>query len=420
MKPDQSNDNVRGPLWDGVKAALMLSSLSLPIAAFTSTGRADETPSANSEFDISKQDLSDLQAPQGEEKEEARRIVAPREDLIDQAKLKEHVEYLASDERKGRDTGSPALEQEVTAYVEKLWKEYGLVPAGNKERTSYQQPFVARTWWWDKNIDDHLEIHHPHNRFGHTVNEGGLAFSPDGDLASIKDMQHSFQALGTSARQTHNLVGIIPGETDEYIVIGAHMDHIGEKRNPRQGEDAIFNGADDNATGSATVLELSRVISKAVEEGHKPKRGIVFMLFSGEELGLLGSQYYVKNPTVPLDKVSAMLNIDMLGRLDPKQISVFDAAKDGKKNLFHDMHDTTGTGFEHIDHNIEEFLERSDQYPFYENDIPVIFFFEGFTEGGEMNPDYHGLGDHANKIEYGKLKDSALFVYRHLWGAVEK
>src|SRR5205085_1838054 len=114
--------------------------------------------------------------------------------------------------------------------------------------------------------------------------------------------------------QSSNVLGIVPGtdRKDEYVIITAHYDHLGKR-----GKD-IYYGADDDGSGSASVLQLAEAFARAQQEGHGPRRTMIFMTVSGEEKGLLGSEFYSDHPAFPLAKTSADLNIDMVGRIDPK------------------------------------------------------------------------------------------------------
>src|SRR5215467_13858735 len=120
--------------------------------------------------------------------------------------------------------------------------------------------------------------------------------------------------LISAVKTVHNVAGYLPGATDEYVVIGAHYDHLGlgdEHSLAQALIGTIHPGADDNASGTAGVIELARWFAKQP----KPKRGILFLTFAGEELGLLGSEWYVNHPVLPLDKAVAMINMDMIGRI---------------------------------------------------------------------------------------------------------
>src|SRR5215213_9256974 len=190
----------------------------------------------------------------------------------------------------------------------------------------------------------------------------------------------------------HNVVGVIEGSDpvlkDETIVIGAHYDHLGRGGEgslaPRSGE--IHHGADDNASGTAGVLELARIFST-----HQPKlkRTLVFIAFSGEEEGLLGSNYYVNHPLVPLDKTVAMINMDMIGRMKDRKLVIggVGTAKEWRQLL------TVPNGEFELTLN-EDGYGPSDHSSFYSKQIPVLFFWTG------THSDYHKPSDTFDKINY--------------------
>ncbi len=191
--------------------------------------------------------------------------------------------------------------------------------------------------------------------------------------------------LANDAISARNVIGLLPAtiDSEEYLVIGAHYDHLGKKH----GE--IYNGADDNASGTAAVIEMAHAFSKQ----RTRRRNLVFMAFSGEELGLLGSAHYVDHPIFPLDHTMAMINLDMIGRLD--QFS------DMNKLAVHGL--GTGESFEgivdrHADRLSIDYIKEpsalgpSDHASFYKGGIPALFFFTGIHE------DYHQPGDDIEKI----------------------
>jgi Zn-dependent M28 family amino/carboxypeptidase len=118
-----------------------------------------------------------------------------------------------------------------------------------------------------------------------------------------------------------------------------------------------------------------------------------------------------------------MLNVDMVGRQSGGQVSVCDLAPDGGgggdsgSSYFHALHDSAGLGFAALDHDIDRYMQRSDQYPFFQRGIPVIFFFEGLSASGGLNPDYHRVSDTPDKLDYDKMERVARLVYRHVMGA---
>ena len=194
--------------------------------------------------------------------------------------------------------------------------------------------------------------------------------------------------LEREQHKTSNVTGYLPGQTDEYIVIGAHYDHLGLGDNHSLGKvGEIHHGADDNASGTAGVLELAHWFSKQP----KQKRGILFMTFTGEELGLLGSGYYVGHPELPLEKCAAMINMDMIGRIRDSKVflagsgtgasfkELIDGVK-GKYDLKLDLSETAGYG-------------SSDHTSFTTKQVPVLFFFSG------LHGDYHKPTDTWDKID---------------------
>ncbi len=192
-----------------------------------------------------------------------------------------------------------------------------------------------------------------------------------------------------------NVVGIIEGveKPSEHIAVGAHYDHIGASAFPSSGKDFIYNGADDNASGTTGLLLLAEKFAVA----QPPKHSIVFIAFSGEERGLLGSKAYCNNPSLPLSGCKAMFNMDMIGRNSDDSVSLggstrckelADIAEEENKKLDEPFK---------ISYNIENFFFRSDQASFAMRKIPVLFFFSG------EHSDYHGLDDEADKIKFSKL-----------------
>lgn len=191
-------------------------------------------------------------------------------------------------------------------------------------------------------------------------------------------------------RKGHNVVGYLDNKAEHTIILGAHFDHLGygEDNNSRDTLKQIHNGADDNASGTAALLELARQLSKSKSKAYN----YLFIAFSAEELGLFGSKHYADNPTVDLDKVSYMVNMDMVGRLDnnngltiggfgtsPAWAQIIPQLKTGKD--FNIKYDSSGTG-------------PSDHTSFYRKNLPVLFFFTGLHE------DYHKTTDDAHKINY--------------------
>lgn len=265
--------------------------------------------------------------------------------VADSAVIRSDIAYLASDRLEGRLTGTPGNDSAAT-FIARHYKSLKL----KAPYAGYLQSFVARS------------------------------------AASV-------HAGDTAGRKTQNVVAILKGAdpvlSGKYIVIGAHFDHLGRSTqfamDPMAG-DAIRNGADDNASGTAAVLQLARMLSIS-----KPKHSVVFANFSGEEEGLLGSQYFVDNSPVPLDSIVAMLNFDMVGRLKDDKLFVYGTGTATELPALVDSANLRivpalsiqggGDGFGSSDHS-----------SFYAKNIPVLHFF---TDNHE---DYHRATDDVEKI----------------------
>ena len=217
---------------------------------------------------------------------------------------------------------------------------------------------------------------------------------------------------------TENVAAIIPGsdKPEEYIVITSHLDHIGT----HDGE--INNGADDDGSGTVAMLEIAEAFKVAYDKGEGPKRSILFLHVSAEEKGLLGSKYYVENPLYPLDDTVANLNIDMIGRTDPKRLDkdpnyIYLIGSDRLSQELHDLSEAANNKFTDLilDYTFNDlndpnrFYYRSDHYNFAKNNIPIIFYFNGTHE------DYHKPGDTVDKINYPLLEKRTKLIFYTLW-----
>ena len=276
----------------------------------------------------------------------------------DSARILTDIAYLASDALEGRLTGT-AGNDSAAAYIARRFAALGL----KAPYPGYLQKFTARS----------------------------AAAAHTGD---------------TAGKATQNVVAIIEGTDpalrDEYIVIGAHHDHLGRSTvsalDP-DARDAIRNGADDNASGTAAVMELARLFAI-----HKPKRSVIFATFSGEEQGLLGSQFFVDNPPVPLAKINAMLNFDMVGRMKDNGLMVFGTATATELASLIDSANAgavplkvTGSG---------DGFGSSDHSSFYAKEIPVLHFFT------DLHEDYHRATDDIEKINLGGQARVVDLAYR--------
>ncbi len=217
----------------------------------------------------------------------------------------------------------------------------------------------------------------------------------------------------------NNVLGYIEGSDpelkDEIVVLTAHYDHLGKR-----GDD-IYNGADDNGSGTSTILEIAQAFATAKKEGHGPRRSVLAMLVTAEEKGLLGSKYYVEKPLFPIANTVVDINVDMVGRVDekhqhnPNYIYVI-----GSNRLSTELHDIneamnkTHTQLE-LDYtfNAEDdpnrFYYRSDHYNFAEKGIPSIFYFNG------THADYHRTSDTVEKINFEKMETVGRLIFHTAW-----
>lgn len=197
------------------------------------------------------------------------------------------------------------------------------------------------------------------------------------------DIQHDTKTV-------HNVEGYLPGQTGEYVIIGAHYDHLGlgDEHSLAQSQiGQIHPGADDNASGTAGVIELARWFSKQPQQ----KRGILFMTFAGEELGLLGSSWYVNHPTLPLQNAVAMINMDMIGRIRDGKVYINGSGTGSSlSKLIEDLKAPAGLKF---DLSEKVGYGGSDHMSFTLKNVPVLFFFSG------LHGDYHKPSDTADKID---------------------
>ncbi len=215
-----------------------------------------------------------------------------------------------------------------------------------------------------------------------------------------------------------NVLGFIEGtdKPNEVLVISAHYDHIGKEAN---GD--INNGADDDGSGTSTVLEIAQAFSEAANAGIKPKRSILFLLVSGEEKGLLGSKYYTQNPIFPMANTVTNLNVDMVGRTDPghegKADYVYVIGADRLSQELQYISEKVNQTYVKLDldytYNDEKdpnrYYFRSDHYNFAEKGVPIIFYFNG------THADYHKPTDTIEKIEFDHMRKRALLVFYTAW-----
>ena len=324
-----------------------------------------------------------------------------------ESNLRKHVEYLASDKLEGRRAGE-ARANLAGEYVAVQFKKAGLMPGytgGGKP--AFKQPFS-----YTPVRDPHSAPSEPTSVGGPTVKEGADA-----------------NATNPQAKITFNVIGILLGHDpvlkNEAIVIGAHYDHLGHGGSGSLAANSteIHHGADDNASGTAAVIELARMFKSepgAVATGFRNKRTLIFIAFSGEEDGLFGSKYYVNNPLWPLDKTIAMINLDMVGRLNENKLTVGGIGTAGEwKNVVESINAkatapvgatagalpaalVTSSIFQ-LSLNQDGF-GPSDHSSFYGKNIPVLFFFTN------THLDYHKPSDTFEKINYDGLTKITNYV----------
>jgi len=217
--------------------------------------------------------------------------------------------------------------------------------------------------------------------------------------------------------QTSNVLAFIEGSDlkDEVIVITSHYDHVGTT------DGQVYNGADDDGSGTVAVLEIAEAFAQAKAEGKGPRRSLLFMNVSGEEKGLLGSEYYTSNPVIPLENTVANLNIDMIGRTDNEHNKddqyVYVIGSNRLSTELHQINEEANATYTNLilDYKYNAFDDpnrfyyRSDHYNFAKHQIPIIFYFNGVHE------DYHQPGDTPDKINYELLEKRARLVFYTAW-----
>jgi len=236
----------------------------------------------------------------------------------------------------------------------------------------------------------------------------------DGDY--FQEIPKSFFPENIEASE--NVLAYIEGteKPEEVLVISAHLDHVGIK------DGQIYNGADDDGSGTVAILEIAEAFKKAVNDGNGPKRSILFLHVTGEEKGLLGSKYYTDvDPIFPLANTVADLNIDMIGRIDPKHEKngnyLYIIGSDRLSSELHKISESVNKKYTRInldytyndENDPNRFYYRSDHYNFAKNNVPVIFYFSG------THIDYHQPSDTPDKIEYDLYENRTKLVFYTAW-----
>lgn len=217
--------------------------------------------------------------------------------------------------------------------------------------------------------------------------------------------------------ESPNVLGYLEGTDlkDELLVISAHYDHVGVE------DGQIFNGADDDGSGTTGVLEMARAFSKSKEDGDGPRRSILFLAVTAEEKGLLGSDYYTRYPVFPLKNTISNLNIDMIGRIDPSHESdpnyIYLIGSDKLSSELHEISEKANSLYTKLSleykynapNDPERIYYRSDHYNFAKHGIPVIFYFNG------VHADYHKPSDTVDKINFELLVKRTRLVFHTAW-----
>ncbi|MCL6217709.1 M28 family metallopeptidase [Zunongwangia pacifica] len=287
-------------------------------------------------------------------------------ETITPSDLKERVYIFASDEFEGRETGEPG-QKKAAEYLKEQYKKFDIPSALGG--------------------DDYFQ-----------------------------EVPKSYFRGDTKASE--NVVAFIKGseKPEEILVISSHYDHVGMDKDGN-----VFNGADDDASGTMGVVEIAQAFSKAVKDGYTPKRSILFLNNTGEEKGLVGSKFYTDNPIFPLEETVANLNIDMIGRIDPDHEGndnyIYLIGSDKLSTELHELSEEVNSKYMNLDldytYNDENdpnrFYYRSDHYNFAKNNVPVIFYFNG------VHADYHKITDTPDKINYEALSKRAQLVFLTAW-----
>ncbi|WP_372935590.1 M20/M25/M40 family metallo-hydrolase [Seonamhaeicola sp.] len=272
--------------------------------------------------------------------------------------IKDDVIFLSDDKLEGRQTGTVG-EKKAATYIANRFKNLGIEAKGTQ---NYLQPFTFKPKT------------NPHQKVNYNVTES------DSTITGL------------------NVIGFLDNNAENTVVIGAHYDHLGygAEGSLHRGEKAIHNGADDNASGVAVLLDLAKKLKET-----NTNNNYLFITFSGEEMGLLGSNYFVKNPTINTKKVNYMINMDMVGRL--KQDSTLAVYGVGTSPIFKQTVTSNNANFKLIPK--ESGIGPSDHTSFYNANIPVLHFFTGQHE------DYHKPTDDYDKLNYKGMQTISNYIF---------
>lgn len=286
-------------------------------------------------------------------------LASCKDDTSKKITIQEDIEFLADDALEGRQTGTEG-EQKAAKYIAKRFENLGLQPKGTN---GYFQTFSFKP-----KTD-------PHQKINYTVKDG------DSTITAT------------------NVIGFIDNKAESTVIIGAHYDHLGygaEGSLHRGEKKEIHNGADDNASGVAVLLNLAEKL-----KAKNTNNNYMFITFSGEEMGLLGSNYYTKNPTVSNDKANYMINMDMVGRL--KADSTLAVYGVGTSPILKQTVKANNSNFKIVAK--ESGVGPSDHTSFYNSDIPVLHFFTGQHE------DYHKPSDDTVRLNFNGMQTISNYIF---------
>ncbi|HNP33489.1 MAG TPA: M28 family metallopeptidase [Flavobacterium sp.] len=283
--------------------------------------------------------------------------------------LQANLNVIAADSMEGRDTGSEG-QKKAGRYIINFYKKHGI--SFPKGATDYYQRIPA---------------------------------------AYLNAKYHE------NLNDSENIWAFIEGseKPDEIVVISAHYDHVGIKKG------AIYNGADDDGSGTVAVMEIAAAFQKAKNEGHGPKRSILILHMTGEEHGLHGSRYYSEHPLFPFENTVADVNIDMIGRRDDLHQKtnkyVYLIGSDYLSSDLYNICEEVNKKYKFLEidykyndkNDPERFYYRSDHYNFAKNGVPVVFLFNGTHE------DYHKATDEVSKIEFDALTTRTKYAFAIAW-----
>ena len=314
--------------------------------------------------------------------------------LVSEVLLKKHVYTLASDSLQGRQTGTIG-QYKAADYCVKTFKDNHLLPV-----------FQLDSLWWTF-LQKYYFIPALVSYFGRmtvTAKRSELSNPP---LANDDTNQILF---------AHNVGALLVGSDlkNEIVIVSAHYDHLGKNGN------LIYNGADDNASSTASVLAMAAAFDSLAQQGIRPRRSILFLLFSGEEGGLIGSKYFVAASPFDMNQIICDLNVDMVGRTDLKHRKRPDycylitgkSDKELKQTIEVANQKSVNLNLDYrydSENDPSQFYYRSDHYNFAKQGIPIAFFMDG------EHPDYHQPSDSADKINYIVLQKRATLVFQSAW-----